>query len=427
MFWAGGPADRERIGRHGAPNALFSKMDTGKALVSLVDSSVPSLDTAYSIGSVIGEGRFSKVYSGVGSTSSATGAGVLVALKEIDQCTLEEDEEAIEMLEAEVNALRRCRGTEHVVTLHEVIASQKEECVYLAMERVPGRELFELVEERGALPKGLVCTLVRQLLSALEALARLGVVHRDVKPENLMVTEKADGADGVRLTLIDFGYAALLDEGDNKLLSGVAGSPEYAAPEVLSWLEVEADDTGAVEGERYDAGCDVWSVGVTAHVLLSAELPFELPEEADEASLVAAARNIQLTFAKKVWAEDGMEPAKDFVRQCMVADRQQRPTASALLGHAWMLPESCAPQAPAATTQAEPAPGLIAPPAASPSPPPPPNGIAMDVKDAKDAKDAKEGGGVNAAFVESMCSPPPASPRTHPRMSPQCGSNCALP
>ena len=48
-------------------------MDTGKALVSLVDSSVPSLDTAYSIGSVIGEGRFSKVYSGVGSTSSATG------------------------------------------------------------------------------------------------------------------------------------------------------------------------------------------------------------------------------------------------------------------------------------------------------------------------------------------------------------------
>ena len=108
------------------------------------------------------------------------------------------------------------------------------------------------------------------------------MVHRDVKPENLMITE-ADGL-APRLTLIDFGYAALLGGGNgdgsngNGLLSGVAGSPEYAAPEVLSWLEVEADETGEVQGEWYDSGCDVWSVGVTAHVLLSAELPFELPE-----------------------------------------------------------------------------------------------------------------------------------------------------
>lgn len=371
--WRHPTARKEALGakrvQFGDMGGFPAEQALSESLSELVDSSVDALEKAYSIGDVIGEGRFSKVYSGIGTEASKTGAGVLVALKEIDQCTLEEDEEAIEMLEAEVLALRRCSGTDHVVTLHEVIASKSEECIYLAMERVPGRELFELVEERGALPSVLVRTLVRQLLSALEALAGLGVVHRDVKPENLMVTEDA-GSDGARLTLIDFGYAALLgDSGSggadgDALLSGVAGSPEYAAPEVLSWLEVEADETGTVEGERYDAGCDVWSVGVTTHVLLSAELPFELPEEADEASLVAAARNIQLTFAKRVWAEEGMDAAKDFVRQCMTAERLKRPTASALLSHPWLDGISSKATAPAAA---------VSPPA-MPSPAVPPKG-----------------------------------------------------
>ena len=62
----------------------------------------------------------------------------------------------------------------------------------------------------------------------------------------------------------------------------------------VAWLEVEADETGRMIGEPYDARCDVWSVGVTAHVLLSAALPFDVPEDADEASLVAAAMNIRL-------------------------------------------------------------------------------------------------------------------------------------
>ena len=179
---------------------------------------------------------------------------------------------------------------------------------------------------------------MQQLLEALDSLARLGVVHRDVKPENLMVSEREQQP--ALLTLIDFGYAALLDgdaaNGHGGGLSGVAGSPEYAAPEVLSWLEVEADETGTVEGERYDAGCDVWSVGVTVHVLLSAELPFELPEEADEAAIVAAARNIELTFARAEWREEGMDLAQDFIRRCMTTDRHTRPTARALLDHPWL-------------------------------------------------------------------------------------------
>jgi serine/threonine protein kinase len=210
--------------------------------------------------------------------------------------------------------------------------------VWLAMERVPGRELFEMVEEKGALAAATVASLMRQLLTALEALARLGVVHRDVKPENIMVSEGDGAGDGHRLTLIDFGYAAIVggEEGAPATLTGVAGSPEYAAPEVLSWLEVEADDTGTVVGEPYDAKCDVWSVGVTAHVLVCAELPFDLPEDCTEENLVAAARNVQLTFKRPEWAGDAMGDSRDFVRRAMSVSRHERPSAGALLEHPWV-------------------------------------------------------------------------------------------
>jgi len=246
---------------------------------------------------------------------------------------LEEDEEALEMLEAEVLALRRAAGAPNVVKLHQVVESA--DAIWLAMERVPGRELFEVVEERGALPSAFVGSLMKQLLAALTALADLGVVHRDVKPENMMVSE--EHTDSPVLTLIDFGYAALLGEGGEgtQELSGVAGSPEYAAPEVLSWLEVEADETGTAFGEPYDAGCDVWSVGVTAHVLLCAELPFDLPEECSEEALVAAARNVDLSFRRKEWEGEAMAPARDFVQACMTVARAERPSAQQLLEHAW--------------------------------------------------------------------------------------------
>ena len=105
---------------------------------------------------------------------------------------------------------------------------------------------------------------------------------------------------------------------------------------MLTWLEVEADETGTAVGEPYDASCDVWSVGVTTHVLLCAELPFDLPEECSEEALVAAARNVDLSFRRKEWEGEAMAPARDFVRSCMAVQRKDRPSAARLLEHPWV-------------------------------------------------------------------------------------------
>jgi serine/threonine protein kinase len=304
------------------------------SLKKLCDTSATDISTLYAVQDLLGEGRFSKVYSVVDEAT-----GQVLALKELDMGAIEEDEEGLEMLEAEVLALKRAGNAPHIILLHKVVASP--DAIYLAMDRVPGRTLVDVVDEHGALKSSYVRHLMQQLLTALTALAEVGVVHRDVKPENIMVSE--DETERPHLTLIDFGYAALLGEaadgsGGPMELTGVAGSPEYAAPEVLSWIEAEADATGEVEGEPYDAGCDVWSVGVTAHVLLCAAMPFELPEEATEAALVAAARNVDLSFHSRPELEgDAMAPTRDFVRACMTVARRERPSAEQLLGHPWIL------------------------------------------------------------------------------------------
>lgn len=284
------------------------------------------LSGRYEVGDLLGEGRFSKVYNAVPIGSG--GSGQPVALKEIGFDTLLEDEEAFDMLDAEVAALRKASShpglRERVVKIHELL--QTPEAVFLVLDRVPGEELFNVIDRQGTVAAPTVRELMRQLLLALASLHELGIVHRDVKPENLMI-DRLDEPAMLRLTLIDFGYAAIKSEGQK--LSGLAGSPEYAAPEVLAWL--------TDEGAPYDSGCDVWSVGVTAHVLVSAELPFEFPEDADEDGIAACARSAELRFEQPVWEGAAMLPVREFVCACMTPDPSRRRPASELLHHRWLV------------------------------------------------------------------------------------------
>jgi len=216
-----------------------------------------------------------------------------------------------------------------VPKVHEVL--QTADTVYVAMDQVKGCELFEMMSD-GALEERCARRLIAQLLSALASLHKQRVVHRDIKPENLMVSD-VDDPRNCRLVLIDFGYAAI-GQKDGEPLDGLAGSPEYAAPEVLSWLEGD--------GTPYAKSCDMWSVGVTAYVLLSGEQPYEFPEEGDLQEHVSTA---QINFSQPCWnlpeGEEGqkeMAAAQDFIRACMRVDANARLTAKQGLSHKWFAP-----------------------------------------------------------------------------------------
>src|SRR5919202_553825 len=128
---------------------------------------------------------------------------------------------------------------------------------YVALEYVAGGSLRDVLRRRGRLPPDEAIAMARQLAEALAYCHAHGVVHRDLKPDNVILT--GDG----RPVLIDFGSVLL--EGAKRLtfsgLSGELGTPEYMAPE-------------QVRGKRGDARTDVYALGILLYELLTGQPPF---------------------------------------------------------------------------------------------------------------------------------------------------------
>jgi tRNA A-37 threonylcarbamoyl transferase component Bud32 len=171
----------------------------------------------------------------------------------------------------QARALREARSAARIehpgaVRLYEVVpATEQDEAVYLIMELVEGRTLEELIARDGALPAPRVAGYGLQLLDVLEAAHALGIVHRDVKPGNIMIT--ADG----RVKLADFGIAHT--DGEPRLTTGgVMGTEAYLAPELF--------DPGPVA-----PAADLWSLGATLYAAAEGTGPFE--RESSRATLRA--------------------------------------------------------------------------------------------------------------------------------------------
>jgi eukaryotic-like serine/threonine-protein kinase len=160
---------------------------------------------------------------------------------------------------AEARVMRESRAAARLnhpgaVTLYDVVHEQDH--TFVVMELVEAPTLADLVQAEGPLPPGRVAEIGGQLASALEAAHRAGIVHRDVKPGNVMVAE--DG--GVKLA--DLGVASL--QGDPRLtVTGlVIGSPAYMAPE-------------QARGKPSGPPADLWALGATLFYAVEGEPPFD--------------------------------------------------------------------------------------------------------------------------------------------------------
>ena len=140
------------------------------------------------------------------------------------------------------------------VTVFDV--HQESGTAYIVMELVEGTTLSELVKERGSLPPSEVATIGLGVLGALESAHRQGIVHRDVKPANVMVTP--DG----RVKLADFGIASLKDDPKITATGLVLGSPSYMAPE-------------QAEGRPTGPELDLWALGATMYFAVEGKAPFD--------------------------------------------------------------------------------------------------------------------------------------------------------
>ena len=136
---------------------------------------------------------------------------------------------------------------------------------YMVWEYIEGINLRELIEERGPLSPRYAAMLAIQALRGLDAIHRAGIVHRDVSPENLMITRDSDGHEHVKV--IDLGIAKQWgDDADEKTKTGLfVGKWKYSSPEHLGVLPA---------GERIDARADIYAFGIVLYEMIAGVPPF---------------------------------------------------------------------------------------------------------------------------------------------------------
>jgi WD40 repeat protein len=136
---------------------------------------------------------------------------------------------------------------------------------YIVMEFVEGQSLKRLIQEAGPLRVPRVCSIVAQVAAALEAAHQLGMVHRDIKPDNIVLLSTPAGE---QAKVLDFGIAKLKESrlGDTQLTATgvVIGTPQYMSPEQAL----------GKRGEELDGRSDLYSLGVVMYQMLTGDLPF---------------------------------------------------------------------------------------------------------------------------------------------------------
>ncbi|MGQ4269398.1 serine/threonine-protein kinase [Nocardiopsis changdeensis] len=250
---------------------------------------------------------------------------------------LSEEERARAAARARREAQAAAMGSHpNIVTVHDVF--EEDGRPWIVMEFLTGCSLYELVRREGVRPAHEVARWGLDLLSALDTAHRQGITHRDVKPENVMVTDSG------RVVLTDFGIATIADTTAVTQTAGIMGSPAYLPPERLS------------SGPATPAG-DLWSLGATLYLAATGMSPFRREG-------VPATLNAILHQEPPERLAPG--PLREAVHGLLAKDPQRRLDARrcrALL-EAGTAPAP-APRAPAATAPA---------PAAAPQVPPPGTG-----------------------------------------------------
>eukprot|EP00440_Ansanella_granifera_P058148 gb/GFBE01063028.1/.p1 GENE.gb/GFBE01063028.1/~~gb/GFBE01063028.1/.p1 ORF type:complete len:455 (+),score=98.92 gb/GFBE01063028.1/:1-1365(+) len=216
----------------------------------------------------------------------------------------------------------------NVVSLVEVFHDACSDMVSLVMEYCRGGDLLEIVlQERAVIGKGLgepaARSVSRQLFQALAFLHGQGVVHRDVKCENIFRLEANSEAslEAATFKLGDFGLAACVMP--EEVLIEQVGSPSTSAPEV-------------VHGRPYGKLADVWSAGAAIFTVLAARRPFEA---SSYSQMLRAFGKAQVTFNGESW-DHVSEAAKTLVSELMQHDPRKRPSADEALQHPWISGEA---------------------------------------------------------------------------------------
>ena len=281
----------------------------GKGVV--IDKEVSS---RYEVGALLGTGSYGSVFAAIDRITQQS-----YAVKVVSRERLGPDGEP--KIEMEVNIMKLL---DHPRILRMVNYIPSERHYNIVMEKVDGGELFNHLLKVKRYTEKKACRVIFNLLRALKHMHDRGIMHCDIKPENLLLVKPPTNDEEVtNIKLADFGLATSVKPPN--FPTKACGSPLYIAPEVL---ECGLTKTRS----HYTEAADLWSVGIITYLLVSGMIPFfgKSPNEIFKAVL-----HTNHNFKHKAW-EPISDLAKDFINMLLVKDPEHRPTCAEALQHEWI-------------------------------------------------------------------------------------------
>jgi len=259
------------------------------------------LNALYEVKDVIGSGGFGVVYA-----AKRKSDGLEVAVKEVSK---DSDTLTNNNVPLEVALMQQVNDVPGVIKLLDYFDTA--DSFYIVMERFNSKDLFDFISEQGPLSEALSRDLFSQLVNTVSECHEKGVVHRDIKDENILIDIKTG-----KTKLIDFGSGALIE---NRVYQEFKGTRVYSPPE---WI-----NCGAYTAEALT----VWSLGILLYDMVCGDIPFESDHEISTARLVWFK---QLNLSSQV---------KDLISGCLTLDPAKRMTLEEVQDHPWLRGEGKVP------------------------------------------------------------------------------------
>ena len=248
----------------------------------------------------IGVGSFSKVFYAIDSTDNRTYA--------IKQIFSNRKPETLANLSREISILQTVHHP-NLISLKEVLYTEDPLIAYMVMELADCNSLQSCIANKIHFLENDIASLIKQITSALAYLLEQRIVHRDIKPGNILLFSNG------LAKLSDFGIGHSLDSADS-----IVGTPAYQAPEIFS-----DDDSDKLDPIKED----IWSLGVTIYQVITGELPF------NGQSMYEIASNIQNTALQL--PETLSEPLRDLLLQMLQISPENRINLTGILNHPFIL------------------------------------------------------------------------------------------